>query len=177
MKLNFFYTFLLFSAFSTMYSCSSDVSAATTTPSVSPATTAPSVSPAVVTTYSYNSLEIQTMDLINNYRVSIGLNALQKINYISLKSEEHDNYMISNNVVNHDDFVARSQDIMNVLGAKTVAENIAYNYSTAQAAFDAWLKSPGHKANIEGDFNHFGISIRINPTNGIKYYTNIFVKI
>ena len=168
MKLNFFYTFLLFSAFSTMYSCSSDVSAATTTPSVSPA---------VITNYSYNSLEIQTMDLINNYRVSIGLNALQKINYISLKSEEHDNYMIANNVVNHDDFVARSQDIMNVLGAKTVAENIAYNYSTAQAVFDAWLKSPGHKANIEGDFNHFGISIRINPTNGIKYYTNIFVKI
>jgi uncharacterized protein YkwD len=167
MKLNFFHTFLLFSAFSTMYSCSSDAS---TTPTSS-------VSPKIVTEYSYNISEIQTMDLINNYRVSIGLNSLQKINYISLKSEEHDNYMITNNVVNHDDFVARSEDIMNVLGAKTVGENIAYNYSTPQAAFDAWLASPGHKANIEGNFTNFGISIRINPANGTKYYTNIFVKI
>ncbi|MFE3849258.1 CAP domain-containing protein [Flavobacterium sp. LB3P45] len=167
MKLNFLRTLLLFLGLNTMYSCSSDASAATTS----------SVSTPIVTNYSYNSMEIQTMDLINNYRVSIGLNSLQKINYISIKSEEHDNYMITNNVVNHDDFVARSQDIMSVLGAKTVGENIAYNYSTAQAAFDAWLASPGHKANIEGDFNHFGIAIRINPVNGAKYYTNIFVKI
>lgn len=150
-----------------MYSCSSDAS---TTPTSR-------VSSETKTDYSYNISEIQTMDLINNYRLRIGLNSLQKINYISLKSEEHDNYMITNNVVNHDDFVARSEDIMKVVGAKTVGENIAYNYSTSQAAFDAWLASSGHKANIEGDFTHFGISIRINPTNGTKYYTNIFVKI
>jgi uncharacterized protein YkwD len=116
------------------------------------------------------------MNLINTYRISVGLRALQQNNYISIKSEEHNNYMINNNVVNHDDFLARSEDIINVLGAKTVAENIAYNYCTSQAAFDAWLKSPGHKENIEGDFTHFGISIRVN-SEGIKYYTNLFVKI
>lgn len=171
MKLNFFHTFLLLSAVITMNSCSSDAFA---TPILA---TPSSVDSKIIAEYSYNISEIQTMDLINNYRVSIGLNSLQKINYISLKSEEHDNYMIANNVVNHDDFVARSEDIMNVVGAKTVGENIAYNYNTAQAAFDAWLASSGHKANIEGDFTHFGISIRTNPANGAKYYTNIFVKI
>jgi uncharacterized protein YkwD len=167
MRLNLIRTLLLFLALNTMYSCSSDSSATPVSSSSFP----------TATNYSYNSSEIQTMDLINNYRVSIGLNSLEKINYISLKSEQHNNYMITNNVVNHDDFVARSQDIMNVVGAKTVGENVAYNYSTAQAAFDAWLSSPGHKANIEGDFNHFGIAIRINPANGANYYTNIFVKI
>ena len=167
MKLNFFSTFLLFFAVIIMYSCSSDAS---TTPTSS-------VSSPVVTNYSYNTTEIQTMDLINNYRISIGLNSLQKISYISLKSQEHNNYMITNNVVNHDDFVARSEDIMKVVGAKTVGENIAYNYNTAQAAFDAWLASAGHKANIEGNFTHFGISIKTNPVNGAKYYTNIFAKI
>lgn len=166
MKLNFFHTFLLLSAVITMNSCSTDVAATPT-----------SANSKVVAEYSYTILENQTMDLINNYRVSIGLNSLQKISYVSLKSEEHDNYMIANNVVNHDDFVARSEDIMKVVGAKTVGENIAYNYNTAQAAFDAWLASSGHKANIEGDFTHFGISIRTNPANGAKYYTNIFVKI
>jgi uncharacterized protein YkwD len=114
--------------------------------------------------------------LINAYRVSIGLNELQQINHISYKSEEHDNYMITNNVVNHDDFVARSENIMKVLGAKSVSENIAYNYNSPQAALDAWLKSPSHKANIEGNFTHFGLSIRVSA-EGKKYYTNIFVKI
>jgi uncharacterized protein YkwD len=52
----------------------------------------------------------------------------RKINHMSFKSEEHDNYMIANNVVNHNDFVARSENI--ILGAKTVSENIAYNYNT-----------------------------------------------
>jgi uncharacterized protein YkwD len=131
----------------------------------------------VVLNYEYTPVELETMALINEYRVSIGLNALEKINHVSYKSEEHDHYMIANNVVNHDDFVSRSENIIKVLGAKKVSENIAYNYSTAKAAFDAWLKSEGHKENIEGDFTHFGIAVRENPVNGRKYYTNIFVKI
>lgn len=130
-----------------------------------------------VVDYLYSASEIETMGLINTYRVSIGLNSLEKINYLSLKSEEHDNYMIANNVVNHNNFVARSENIMSVLGAKTVSENIAYNYSTPQSVLNAWLASLGHKENIEGNFTHFGISIRENPVTGKKYYTNIFVKI
>ncbi len=122
-------------------------------------------------------MELETLDLINNYRVSIGLNALEKINYILLKSEEHTQYMIINNIVNHSDFEARSINIMMVLKVKTVTENIAYNFNSPKGAFDAWLKSEGHKQNIEGNFTHFGISIRENPINGKKYYTNIFVKI
>jgi uncharacterized protein YkwD len=131
----------------------------------------------IVLNYEYSPLEIETLTLINNYRVSVGLNALEKINHVSYKSEEHDNYMITNNVVNHNDFEARSTNIIKVLGAKNVSENIAYNYNSAKGAFDAWMNSAGHKQNIEGDFTHFGISIRENPTNGKKYYTNIFVKI
>ncbi|WP_281322047.1 CAP domain-containing protein [Flavobacterium aestivum] len=131
----------------------------------------------VSSNYEYSPLELETMELINNYRVSIGLKALEKVNYVSLKSEEHDNYMITNNVVNHDDFVSRSENIIKVLGAKSVGENVAYNYNSAKGAFDAWLNSSAHKENIVGDYTHFGISVRENPVTGKKYYTNIFVKI
>ncbi|MFE3849259.1 CAP domain-containing protein [Flavobacterium sp. LB3P45] len=166
MKRNLLRTLLIVSMVCTLNSCSSDN-----------ASSSPDVSSLKVAEYTYNTTELQTMELINTYRVSIGLNPLEKINHMSYKSEEHDNYMIANNVVNHNDFVARSENIMKVLGAKTVSENIAYNYSTPQAAVNAWLASPGHKENIEGNFTHFGISIRENPTNGRKYYTNIFAKI
>lgn len=131
----------------------------------------------VVTEYNYSAVELETMELINNYRVSKGLNALKIINHISYKSEEHDNYMIANNVVNHNDFEARSTNIMKVLKAQNVGENIAYNYISGKGAFDAWLRSEVHKKNIEGNYTHFGISVRENPATGKKYYTNIFARI
>ena len=160
-------TLLIGSLVLTMNSCSSDGSELNTVDTKA----------MVDAQYTYSDLELETMDLINEYRVSVGLNALEKINYISCKSEVHDNYMILNNVVNHDDFEARADDIVNKLGAKRVGENIAYNYRTPAEALKAWLASPGHKKNIEGDFTHFGLAIRENATTGKKYYTNIFAKI
>ena len=168
MKAKLLRVLLLVAIVFTMNSCSSDSS--------EESTDTPTASTQKAMTYTYNSNELETMALINAYRVSIGLNELKEINHISYKSEEHDNYMITNNVVNHDDFVSRSENIMKVLGAKSVAENIAYNYNSPQAALDAWLKSPAHKSNIEGNFTHFGLAIRVSA-EGKKYYTNIFAKI
>ena len=167
MKTNLLKAILLTAVIFTLNSCSSDA------PEASPV----EVKSEVVVNYTYSASVLETMKLINDYRISVGLTELEKINFISAKSEGHDNYMISNNVVNHDGFVDRSENIIKTLGAKTVGENIAYNYSTPQAAVNAWLNSPGHKENIVGNFTHFGISIRENPETGKKYYTNIFAKI
>ncbi len=130
----------------------------------------------LVTEYSYKDDELELANLINEYRVSIGKNELQMVNHISYKSEEHNDYMIVRKVVNHDYFEVRSNNIIQLLGALKVGENLAYNFSTPNAALHAWLNSPGHKANIEGDYTHFGISISVDPDNGKKYFTNIFMK-
>jgi len=150
----------------TMISCSSDSTEDLAAP-------APA---AIVYDYNYRADELELADLINEYRVSKGLNALQTINHVSYKSEEHNEYMIAKKEINHDLFAARSQNIMQVLGAVKVNENVAYNFTTTSGVLNAWLNSPGHKANIEGNFTHFGISIREDATTGKKYYTNIFVK-
>lgn len=130
----------------------------------------------VVTNYNYSDDELKLANLINEYRVTNGLIALQIVNHISFKSEEHNEYMIEKNVVNHDYFEARSNNIIQVLGAVKVGENIAYNFSTPSSVLNAWLNSPGHKANLDGDYTHFGIAISVNPTTGKKYYTNMFMK-
>ncbi|MBF6607357.1 MAG: CAP domain-containing protein [Flavobacterium sp.] len=137
---------------------------------------APISEAALISDYNYNETELAMADAINQYRLSIGLDALQTINHISYKSAEHNDYMISNNVVNHDLFEERSQNLMAVLGAVKVNENVAYNYTTPAGALNAWLNSAGHKANIEGDFTHFGVAVTEDPINGKKYYTNIFIK-
>ena len=157
MKVNLLKLMLLMTVIFTMDSCSSDASEDTAN--------------------STTAVIVENMQLINEYRISVGLNALEKINHISYKSEEHDFYMIDTKVVSHDGFVERSENIMKALGAKTVGENIAYNYNSPQAALKAWLNSPAHKKNIEGDYTNFGISIREDAATGKKYYTNIFAKI
>lgn len=148
----------------TMISCSSDSSEGTSTDNK------------LVTSYNYNESELKLITLVNNYRQSIGLNSLEVINHISYKSQEHNIYMIDNNVVNHDFFQQRADNLVSVLGASNVAENIAYNYQTPESAMSAWLNSPNHKLNIEGDFTHFGISVTTDETTGKKYYTNMFIK-
>ena len=148
----------------TMVSCSSDSSEGSST------------NKKLVTTYNYNDSELKLITLINNYRQSIGLNTLEVINHISYKSQEHNIYMIDNKVVNHDYFQQRADNLIEVLGATRVAENIAYNYQTSESAMSAWLNSPDHKANIEGDYTHFGISVTTDEATGKKYYTNIFIK-
>jgi len=130
----------------------------------------------LVTNYDSTPDEIELARIINQYRLSVGKSQLEIVNHISYKSQEHNLYMIQNNVVNHDYFDSRANNIMQVLGAIRVGENIAYNYSTPNAALYAWLNSPGHKENLDGDYTHFGISISVNPVNGKKYYTNMFMK-
>ena len=157
---------LLVATIFTLNSCSSDDAETTDSDNSS----------AKVMNYTYNATELEAMELINEYRVSVGLNALEQINHISFKSEEHDDYMITNNVVNHNNFVSRSENLISVLGAKRVGENVAYNYNTPKAALTAWLNSPSHKENIVGNYTHFGIAIKTNA-DGKKYYTNIFAKL
>ncbi|UPT70531.1 MAG: CAP domain-containing protein [Flavobacterium sp. JAD_PAG50586_2] len=163
MKAKMFRALLPLAIVFTMVSCSSDQSEDTS-------------SQKVVTTYNYNDTELKLVTLINDYRASQGLNTLEVINHISYKSEEHNIYMIDNKVVNHDYFQQRSNNLVQVLGAARVGENIAYNYQSAESAMSAWLNSPAHKENIEGDYTHLGISVTIDQSTGKKYYTNMFMK-
>lgn len=156
--------FLLFVITFTLFSCSKEELA-----SSEPETAT------INTKYNYTSDELEVLNLINNYRVSKGLSSLQKIDYIATVAEGHDNYMISVGQVSHNNFAERHQSLVNNLGAKSVSENVAYNYATPQGVLNAWLASDGHRLNIEGDFTHFSIAIRANA-EGKKYYTNLFMK-
>ena len=163
MKTNLLRLFMPFAMVLTLVSCSNDA-------------TEEKEDLELVTNYDYSAEELDLANRINDYRVSVGLNTLEIVNHISYKSLEHNSYMIENNVVNHDYFDSRANNIIQVLGAVRVGENIAYNFSTPNSALHAWKNSPGHKANLDGDYTHFGISITINPENGKKYYTNMFMK-
>ena len=130
----------------------------------------------VITKYDYNQNELDLAKLINEHRKSIGINDLELNNHLSYKSEEHNLYMIDNDVVNHAYFQDRLENITKVLAAVKVDEIVAYNYVLPQGALTAWLVSPSHKAAIEGDFTNFGMAISKSNKSGKNYYTMIFIK-
>lgn len=129
----------------------------------------------VAVNYEYVAIEIDLVNLINDYRASKGLNVLILDNYVSKISNEHGEYMILKNQISHDLFELRYKNIVETQNAKKVAENLAYKFNSSQSTLNAWINSPEHKANLDGDFTHFGISIKTN-SNGVKFYTNIFMK-
>lgn len=120
-------------------------------------------------------IEVEILELINNHRLSLGLNPLEDMGLVKSVAYSHTDYMVDNNVVSHDNFFKRSSYLKENAGAKSVSENVAYGYTSAQSVVKAWLKSEGHKANIEGDFTSFDVSAEENA-EGKWYYTNIFIK-
>lgn len=135
-------------------------------------TTQPSIT---LKSYTHSTFEIELLDLVNQDRVSKGLNALTIISEISYVASTHDDYMISNGKISHDNFEDRSASLKYGLGAISASENIASGYSTPEATLAAWNNSPTHKANLEGNHTHFGLAVKADAT-GKKYYTLMFIR-
>ncbi|QLE02235.1 CAP domain-containing protein [Galbibacter sp. BG1] len=119
-------------------------------------------------------LEDEVLELINEYRISQNLNALEKFELATLEANRHNGHMIEMNEVCHHFFGNRERELKNN-NAIAVGENVAYGFYTAEGVVKAWLESPSHKKNIEGDFTASGISAS-NDEDGNLYYTHIFVK-
>jgi len=120
-------------------------------------------------------IEIEVMELINAYRIQNGLGVLNSLDPIKAEAFGHTDYMIENNEVSHANFHVRRANLINTVNATSVAENVAYGYSSAEAVVNAWLNSEGHKNVIEGDYTHFDLSAE-KDEDGKWYYTNIFLK-
>ncbi len=55
-------------------------------------------------------------------------------------------------------------------------ENIAMGQSTPQEVVSSWMNSPGHRSNILSSvYTEIGVGLAIN-SNGISYWTQMFIK-
>jgi uncharacterized protein YkwD len=113
--------------------------------------------------------------LINEHRDSLGLPIIEIDNqYASAFAVKHTEYMIEIGRINHDNFNHRSE-ALKIKGAKSVGENVAYGYTTAEDVVFAWLHSPSHKSIIEGSYTHAGFGVLKND-DGRYFFTQIFFK-
>lgn len=125
------------------------------------------------------SLEQSVHQQINQYRAEHGLPPLTLDPRISEQARLHSRAMANGKVsFGHGGFKQRIDAINRVIPYRSAAENVAFNkgYSNpGQQAVEGWIKSPGHRINIEGQYNLTGIGIVKNP-KGEYYFTQIFIR-
>ena len=117
----------------------------------------------------------QILELVNQHRKSIGKEMLTRSFEADKVALFHTNYMIEQGEISHDNFYKRMEELRDLVNAKAVAENVAFGYASGESVMEGWLNSPGHKANIEGDFTHVGI-LAITDEDGKYYYMQLFYR-
>ena len=129
-------------------------------------------------TNAYKEMATEIARLVNEHRKSMGLKPMQLSNVICKIAEEHSTNMGSQKVpFSHDGMdgrVARANKELKQ-NASSWAENIATGQRNAKDAVAKWLSSPGHRENIEGDYNQTGVGIA-KGKDGSLYFTQIFIK-
>jgi uncharacterized protein YkwD len=127
------------------------------------------------TTLSYTE---EFMKLVNDHRESIGVQALSLDSELNSIVQTHTDKMADGSVAfGHTGFSSRCTSARAALGGGNwCGENVAMGQKTPEAVFNAWMNSPGHRANIEQvRASHTGIAYKIS-NSGTYYWTQIFIE-
>ncbi len=131
---------------------------------------------AVASTKTISSIEKDVAELVNDYRKKRGLKPLKLVASITNEAEVHSADMSSRRTgFGHAGFDGRFERLQKKIpNVHSAAENVAYGNITPEKIVDGWLHSPGHKKNIEGNYNLTGVGIT-KDKKGVLFYTQIFL--
>ncbi len=137
--------------------------------------TPPTSSTPSTTTSGVNAFEQEVVKLTNAERTKAGLSPLQTDDKLMAAAREKSQDMQSNNYFSHTSPTFGSPfDRMKALGIayKSAGENIAQGQRSPQEVVQAWMDSPGHRANIlNGKFTHIGVGY----VKSGNYWTQQFI--
>ena len=123
------------------------------------------------------SMDEQILYYTNKFRQSKGLAPLQLVSTISKEAEGHSQDMAKGRTgFGHEGFEERVDHVGKKLGrVAAAAENVAYGNLDAEGVVNGWIKSPGHRRNMLGDYNLIGIGSAQGKGN-IIFFTQVFIK-
>jgi uncharacterized protein YkwD len=116
-----------------------------------------------------NSITQQVFDRVNSDRAANGLGPLSWNAQLACLAQDHSNWMATTGSFTHRDLSAtiRQPDYANYA---SLGENILVGPNTMSggAMEDAWMNSPGHRANIlSPNFDSIGIAVGWSPDGRI----------
>lgn len=122
-----------------------------------------------------SQFEVQVVELTNQERAKQGLAPLQIDENLSKVAREKSRDMATTGYFDHNSPQYGSPfDMMKSFGIdyRTAGENIAKGQRTPEEVVNAWMNSPGHRANImNGEFTHIGVGF---VENG-NHWTQMFI--
>lgn len=126
-----------------------------------------------------SALERQVHELVNQHRTAIGLEPLLYSEEVAAVARQHSRNMAKGFVGHgHEGAEERGRSLSSIIPYSEFGENVGGNThnaaSTAQAAVTGWLNSPGHRANIEGQFDTTGIGVARGSST--FFFTQIFLR-
>ncbi|TQR35936.1 hypothetical protein C7Y47_06535 [Lysinibacillus sphaericus] len=140
------------------------------------AATAPAQSKPSTTTSDVNAFEQEVVKLTNAERTKAGLAPFKTDAQLMAAAREKSQDMQSKNYFSHTSPTFGSPfDRMKALGItyKSAGENIAQGQRTPQEVVQAWMDSPGHRANILNEkFTHIGVGY----VKSGNYWTQQFIQ-
>jgi uncharacterized protein YkwD len=142
---------------------------AATAPSVASHTRAPAR-----TTGPTDPEVVSFVKLMNRHRVALGLSALIWDSRAAAVAQAHSRDMFNRHYFSHTSLDGRST--WDRLAARGITywqagENLAWGQGTGSAVLAAWLRSPGHRENIENaSFTHHGVG-RVGT-----YWTHVLIR-
>ncbi len=123
------------------------------------------------------AMQNEILSYINKYRITHGMLPLKMNPLITHEARVHSQDMAQHKLpFGHLKYEQRMNRLLKSINhANGGAENVAYNYKNAEIVVREWLKSPGHRQNIRGNYNLTGIGIA-RDERGRIYYTQMFVR-
>ncbi|MEV7246388.1 CAP domain-containing protein [Streptomyces sp. NPDC093248] len=145
-----------------------------TTPS-HPTAKAPKRTSAPVTVSTQTAVEAEVLKLVNEERAKVGCSALSANSSLTSLAEAFSDDMAARGFFDHTDPDGASPwDRAAKAGITDLGgENIARGQADAAAVMDAWMNSPGHRANILNcDFKTLGVGVHMG--SGGPWWTQDF---
>lgn len=125
------------------------------------------------------AIESNVVALVNQERAKNGLSSLTENWQLSRTARYKAQDMINKNYFSHQSPTYGSPfDMMKNFGIKFTAagENIAMGQRTPAEVMNAWMNSPGHRANIlSPSYNQIGVGLA-KDSNGRSYWVQMFIK-
>ena len=147
-----------------------------TTETTTQVTTTTEATTEATTTDINNSIAKSLLALVNQARAENGLSALSLNDSLSAVAQKKAEDMKNNNYFSHTSPTYGSPfDMIKNAGIsyKSAGENIAMGQKTAEAVFNAWMNSSGHRANIlSSKFTQMGIGVTDGST---RYWSQMFI--
>lgn len=115
----------------------------------------------------------QFVTFMNGHRASVGCGPLTWMSEVTEVALSHSQDMLQRDFFDHVNPDGASPfDRLRAAGVdySIAAENIAWGYVSAESVLDAWIDSPGHRANLENcDLTHHGVGL------SETHWTHMFV--